>query len=107
MTQDAFSFTLQSITEQLIHTTLSSVSSTERQAVDLTMLPLPADYNPQVMMWGLHNTVSHPGQSVYWPLECQKSMKSLRSVYLPHGKIRRLQREGAGFGNKLFPNLVA
>lgn len=50
MTQDAFSFTLQSITEQLIHTTLSSVSSTERQAVDLTMLPLPADYNPQVMM---------------------------------------------------------
>lgn len=40
------------------------------------------------------------------PVSANKGVNTPGSAYLPHVKIR-LQREGAGLGNKLFPNLVA
>lgn len=40
------------------------------------------------------------------PVSANKGVNSPGSAYLPHVKIR-VQIEGAGFGNKLFPNLVA
>ena len=40
------------------------------------------------------------------PVSANNGVNSPGSAYLPHVKIR-LQTEGAGLGNKLFPNLVA
>ena len=40
------------------------------------------------------------------PVSANKGVNSPGSAYLPHVKMR-LQREGAGLGNEVFPNLVA
>ena len=74
--------------------------------MDLTVLS-PADYDPlppgddRGCITQCSRTVG-----VKEPVSANKGVNSPGSAYLPHVKMR-LQREGAGLGNKLFPNLVA
>ena len=58
-------------------------------------------------MSGAASYREHSGKvGVKDPVRANKGVNMPGSAHLPHVKIR-LPTEGAGFGNKLFPNLVA